>query len=207
MKNETKIYIYDCDELKDEAKFAAALSSLPEWRRQKVNAAKQDSDKRLSLGAGILLLRAFSGYDISTVSYGENGKPYFEGCPLNFSISHSGSVAVLAVSTKSVGVDVEKLKPARLNTAKRFFTPDEYALITACKTEAEQTEMFFRLWTLKESFIKATGRGLSLPLGDFNISFDENGAPQLEQNACDGRFTLSEPKAPQGYRIALCTKQ
>ena len=204
MEKETKIFIFDCDALKDEALFENALSSVPKWRREKVNAARQASDKRLSLGAGVLIERAFGGYDTSAVRFGENGKPFFEHCTQNFSISHSGSIAVLARTELEVGVDVEKITPYNAKIATRFFTPEENRLIDEWKTDEEKAEMFFRLWTLKESFIKLTGRGLSLPLKDFNISFDGD-VPKIAQSFSKKEYFLFESELLQGYRLALCT--
>lgn len=95
-------------------------------------------------------------------SYGAHGKPSLVNAPhLNFNLSHSGQLAVCAVSYHgAIGVDIEYLKPRHhLNQiANRFFYPEELATFQqfGCNLTT-----FLRIWTAKESHLKATGVGLS----------------------------------------------
>ena len=96
------------------------------------------------------------------------GKPYLPGYPgLHFNLSHSGPWGVCALSKAPVGVDVELVRPLRYDLARRFFTPGEQAWLRG-RPEGE----FFRLWTRKESFLKALGKGLTLPLDSFSVLED-----------------------------------
>ena len=96
------------------------------------------------------------------------GKPYLAQYPgVQFNLSHSGPWGVCALSGAPVGVDVELVRPLRQNVARRFFTAGEQAYLEQCP-ERE----FFRLWTRKESFIKALGKGLTLPLDCFSVLED-----------------------------------
>ena len=72
-----------------------------------------------------------------------------------------------------VGCDIEKLGTPRLKVAERRFCREEYERIMKAETEEEQRDCFFRYWVLKESFMKATRRGMSLPLDSFCIQLDE----------------------------------
>lgn len=93
------------------------------------------------------------------------GKPYLTGFPgVHFNLSHSGPWGACALSGFPVGVDVELIRPLRRNVAGRFFTKTEQ-LYLARRPEEE----FFRLWTRKESFAKAVGRGLQLQLDTFSV--------------------------------------
>ncbi len=93
------------------------------------------------------------------------GKPYLPDWPaVQLSLSHSGGYGVCAVSDAPVGVDVELIRPLRRDVPGRFFTPAEQAWLTGRPESA-----FFRLWTRKESFVKALGRGLTLPLNRFSV--------------------------------------
>ena len=67
-----------------------------------------------------------------------------------------------------VGVDVERLRKVNPGLAERFFSPDEVAMLKALSPE-KQTEQFIQLWTLKESFLKAIGRGLTRNLNSFSV--------------------------------------
>jgi len=72
-------------------------------------------------------------------------------------------------------VDIEALRviPERDSVARDFFSPPEYAAYCALRTQ-ERGEGFFRCWTRKEAYIKATGEGLSVPLNSFAVSLDEH---------------------------------
>jgi 4'-phosphopantetheinyl transferase len=105
---------------------------------------------------------------------GVRGKPRVSGVPgPHFNISHCDGLVACAVSCAvDIGVDVECLeRSAPLELAGRYFAVAECALLSAMR-EAERPLGFFRLWTLKEAYIKATGLGLSQTLGDFSIGFD-----------------------------------
>lgn len=87
---------------------------------------------------------------------------------IHFNISHSGNWVVCAVNNSTVGIDVEIVKPIDLNIADRFFSKDEYISFT---NQPEKTKLmyFYMIWTLKESYIKMEGKGLSIPLNSFTI--------------------------------------
>lgn len=102
------------------------------------------------------------------------GKPVLEGpatpAPA-FNLSHSGRRVVIGVSAGGdLGVDIEQMRatPRHLAVAKRFFAAEEYAFLAAQPVQ-DQPLTFYRLWTLKEAFIKLTGRGLAQPLDSFAI--------------------------------------
>ena len=84
--------------------------------------------------------------------------------PLYYSLSHSGTKAVCAISDVRIGCDVEIMKEEKasiereIKVAERFFTENECAAIR------KDYEKFYRFWTLKESILKVTGYGLSMPL-------------------------------------------
>lgn len=97
--------------------------------------------------------------------------------PLRFNLSHTEGLVVLAVAETDVGVDVEWLdrNGRTVELADRYFAPAETAALRALPTD-QQRDRFFDLWTLKESYIKAQGLGLAVPLASFAFSGFE-GAP------------------------------
>lgn len=104
------------------------------------------------------------------------GKPFISNSPLpihlEFNLTHSDGVIVLAISNDVIGVDVENIyrENTFMNIAADHFTADEY-LYLKNKSIHDQRASFFQLWTLKESYIKARGLGLSLPLNQFAFRF------------------------------------
>lgn len=108
------------------------------------------------------------------------GKPriasFGETLPISFNLSHTNGLSVLAVAHgDDLGVDAEFLtrKVDILKLAQRYFSPQEYNELAALDVK-DFDERFFRLWTLKEAYIKACGMGLAIPLRDFSFSFDED---------------------------------
>ncbi len=92
------------------------------------------------------------------------GKPYVKSASLHFNISHSRDCLLIAVSrTSTLGVDVEVIHPlsSMEAMARRCFAAQELAYWSGIAQE-DRTGVFFRLWTLKEALMKATGRGLGL---------------------------------------------
>lgn len=108
---------------------------------------------------------------------GENGKPVLlptQAPPdLHFSLSHTRGLVACAVGHPyPLGVDVEAwTMPAPMEIAHRYFASTEAHLI-AQQADAERSSTFYRIWTLKEAYLKATGQGLSTPLDSFAFSLD-----------------------------------
>ncbi len=106
-------------------------------------------------------------------AFNAQGKPRVdaqdESARLSFNLSHThGCVAVAVALDRDVGVDVERIAPARADAevARHLFAPAEFAAFLDAP-EAGRAEAFFDFWTLKEAYIKAVGLGVALPLKDF----------------------------------------
>jgi 4'-phosphopantetheinyl transferase len=95
--------------------------------------------------------------------YNPQGKPSLRGLTLEFNLSHSGDLGLLAIANdRIVGIDLEEIHPVSdlEKLAARFFTPGEHQRIMKTKGE-ERVQTFFRTWTCKEAYLKATGVGIS----------------------------------------------
>ncbi|MBI4860254.1 MAG: 4'-phosphopantetheinyl transferase superfamily protein, partial [Candidatus Riflebacteria bacterium] len=98
------------------------------------------------------------------------GKPELPGMDLGFNLSHKRGLLALAVARGAeVGVDVETVQGKDPKMAHRVFAPPEIALVESIPRE-RRALAFTVLWTLKESYIKARGKGLSIPLGSFHFT-------------------------------------
>ena len=105
--------------------------------------------------------------------YNEFGKPSVPAGPENnlfFNLSHSNHVALLAVTRETeVGVDIEQIRSIEPGLAERYFSATEIRALQQLPKDLYQ-EGFFNCWTRKEAYIKARGKGLSLPLDKFDVS-------------------------------------
>lgn len=107
----------------------------------------------------------------------DKGKPYLAHSDIQFSLSHSGHWALLALGrAELIGVDLEQIKPARNFTgiAEHYYHPAELIQLQAL-AEHQQADYFYRLWTLKEAFFKATGLGISAGLEKLQLALDKRG--------------------------------
>ena len=154
----------------------SCMMFVSEERRQKIKRFLRQSSKKHSLVSELLvryILMKKQKINNQEICFETNayGKPYVKGIDsFYFNISHSGDyVAVLCGGTE-VGCDIEQKYPDdALNLAERFFTKEEYHILQRLP-EHKQTTAFGLLWTLKESYIKYKGKGLSIPLDSFSFS-------------------------------------
>lgn len=103
-----------------------------------------------------------------------HGKPYLAGVAQapEFNLSHTGDWAALAVTARHpLGIDIETIRPLQDGMVQRYFAPAEVAAIADLPPPARHAA-FFRCWTRKEAFVKATGAGLGLPLASFVVSVE-----------------------------------
>lgn len=115
--------------------------------------------------------------------YGPHGKPALpkSTSQIEFSVSHSADQALIAIAlNRPIGVDIEQIDPAVriLKLAARFFSHREATELTNLP-EGDQLAGFYRGWTSKESYLKATGSGLSFPLNKFSVSLNPHQPARL----------------------------
>lgn len=205
----TVIYVADVSPLENEELFNSLYSAVSEERRGKTDRMRREKDKRLSLGAEYLLMRLCRdcGIDYGKIKTftNEYSKPDFADCRFHFNISHSGSKVMCAVSPFEVGCDTEKMCRRERDTAKRFFTDEECRIIGEYASPDEKDRAFFRLWTLKESFMKCTGFGFHLPLNAFSVDIRDNPV-SVKQSVDNAKYIFSERDFTDGYAYSLCLK-
>lgn len=137
------------------------------------------------------------------------GKPFLTDSTLKFNLSHSGEIALVAIcENDEIGIDVELLSDEinYTETARNFFSKNEtYYLDSVSKTNLRKE--FFRIWTRKEAFIKAEGRGLAIPLQSFSVI--ERGKNQTEfdvEDAAQINWHGRDLEIEKNYAAALVTK-
>ncbi len=199
-----KIYAGDIRKLPDPKERPALLVTVSEKRKKETMKFSQAADRRRSLGAGLLLQKVLPCYGVfpDQICREAGGKPTVQG--IGFNLSHSGDFVVCAVGEKSVGCDVEKIKKAPMQVAKRFFGESEAAYVQA-QAVSERDAAFFRLWTMKESYIKMTGEGMSLPLDGFTLLLQAKGARVRR----DGKILSCRIWEYEmcGYKLSVCATE
>jgi 4'-phosphopantetheinyl transferase len=154
--------------------FAELVELLPPVRRQKAESYKKEEDKCMSLAAYFLLLygleRKRHKYTDLSPSYNSWGKPYFtRSCGVHFNLSHSGCAVACALSEDAVGVDIQGILRIKDSVLKKVCSDEERWRI---KVSINPEIDFTRLWTMKESYLKAVGKGITEPLAGVNFMDD-----------------------------------
>ena len=137
---------------------------------------------------------------------GPHGKPELAGAwtGAQVSLSHSGGLAALALSRRSVGVDIQQL-PAELDVTRmsdRFYPPQDARYVAAAAEPAARVDRFIRLWTRKEACVKVAGGrlfpGLKLPVSgtDPILVHDPGGSPP-------GPYLVHDVPVPDGFYASV----
>lgn len=143
----------------------------------------------------------------------EQGKPHLAGefaGVLEFSLSHSAALALVAVSRAApVGVDLELIEPVTdiEAVARRHFAPEEARVLERLEGN-ERVEAFYRIWTRKEAYLKATGAGLGHKLDAFAVSHgrDDARVTQVDgDEATAAIWTLADLRLDGPYVGAVAT--
>ena len=140
-------------------------------------------------------------------TFGRTGKPQLPGdSGLRFNMSHSGALAAYAFTFDcEIGIDIEEVRDAPVlgTIAEHYFCPEETSQLLALTGEAERREAFYRCWTRKESYIKAVGDGLSIPLDQFQVSLSSDSPARLVHIGRDAKlasnWTLDHLSPAPGY--------
>jgi 4'-phosphopantetheinyl transferase len=160
-----------------------------------------------------VMLSAFSAIGPREWQFAENayGKPRVaDGFPpLRFNLTHTkGLVACIVSPNFDVGIDAEWIgKSLELDVARNYFAMSEVKYLESAPQE-QVHEMFFDIWTLKESYIKARGQGLSIPLNSFAINPSGGSDPTISfASECaddHGMWRFFRVRPGQYYRLAVC---
>ncbi len=197
-------------------RYAAIISPEEQVRRQRFAFAKDRHRDLVTRALVRTTLSRFSTTNPQDWRFVDNGygRPSLDprhACAgsLRFNVAHSGDWLVMAVGHNiEIGVDIEACDAkAPLDLANHYFAKCE-ALALSRLAGKEQHCRFFELWTLKESYMKARGLGLSLALDSFAFDLSKPGlaalayAPACDRNPKDWRFMLT--RADDNHPLSLC---
>lgn len=155
------VYLYaaDVSSLADPWEHPELMEGLPLERQEKIQKCQQKDKRKQSFGAGLLIQHALEQHGVQAEEMISN-------------ISHSGNLVICALSEKAVGCDTEYLRKAPDGVAEHFFCESEKVYLNQFQGKAYDRQ-FFRLWTMKESYMKMTREGMKLPLYQFEVVVGE----------------------------------
>lgn len=184
--------------LYEEACYWKYYYEVPVFRREKADRMKVFQMKAQSIGAWVL--------------YEQMKKQYGLREDAVFNLSHSGEYVLCsaALGTRSdqvrVGCDIEQVEECNLEIARRFFCPSEYEQIVRESDLNRKKELFYRFWVLKESFLKATRKGMALGLDTFEVQLGNPSVLIMQPEDFQEAYTYREFETDdKGYKIAVCS--
>lgn len=182
--------------------------NLPASAIERAAKITNSKNRLLSLSGELLaryLLDLAFGLPVTETEFSitAKGKPFIPGRDaVHFNISHSGTTVAAAVAQSRIGVDIEHFRKINFRIAERYFTPAELFYIHT-QDEPEKTQNFFEIWTIKESFLKAIGTGLSRSLSSFEVS-NEAGRFSISGRGSE-TFSVKAFKM-KNYQLAVCVE-
>ena len=159
-----KTFLADISDLLNEKNYQKIYEKVPAFRQEKADRLKHREDQAQSVGAWYLWMKIQERHKIP------------QDAGQSFNLSHSGKYVLCSagVSGERVGCDIEYMRKYHERLAEKYFCSSEYERIRNAD-EAERTEMFYRYWVLKESFLKATRKGLVMGLNTSEIQIPKQG--------------------------------
>lgn len=190
-----ELYRISTELLRDKTLEQRIYQSCSPMRREKADRCRTELQRRQSLAASCLLDYALKviGLNEQEIQYleGPDGKPEIAGLDsVRFSLSHSGTWAICAVSEQAIGADIEMAREFSPRLLQRYF-------------DAEEQKDPLRVWVLKESFCKMTGVGIR-EIPTLHIVMRDR--VQMLQNGRMAEAVFWEKQLSDGTRLAVCCR-
>lgn len=175
------------------------LRFLPQEIIKEIIRFRNHEDRRLKLFGKLLVRKYFEDQDLEFKWFewqvSSDGKPYYNNRSKKFSISHSGNYVAVAFSDQEIGTDMEMLTNFDIMSAISYLHPREAECI---ESALNSEDAFFKVWTRKEAYLKAIGRGILDGLNNENCLQDEI--------THEEKWYLHSLSLISDYQIALCTQ-
>ncbi|MDD5227767.1 MAG: 4'-phosphopantetheinyl transferase superfamily protein [Methylococcales bacterium] len=160
-----RIYYHKIERQLSENKFQALCQQLPDAAQLKILQYRRWQDGHAMLFGRLLLKIALleEGYPsmcLEHLWFDKYNRPFIDS-GVDFNISHSGNYVLCAITRVGrIGIDIEQIKATTVDDFKSFFSNDEWCNVIYAN---DPVGCFYHYWTIKESTMKADGRGLSIP--------------------------------------------
>ncbi|GMK38601.1 4'-phosphopantetheinyl transferase [Paenibacillus sp. CCS19] len=191
--------------------FLSLLPLVSEEKRRRIERFVYREDALRALLGEMLVRRIIQtklGLSNDEIRFKRNryGKPFLENCEdCYFNISHSGEWVVGVIHSKPIGIDVEQIQTIDLEIAQRFFAEEEYRAMQN-RPDIERQSFFYDMWTLKESYMKAIGKGLSVPLDSFSIQIVSKDEIRLTEGEKAANYHFKQYDIDPGYKLSVCAE-
>ena len=169
-----KIFAVKIPEYLDEACFKRLLLQLDSEKQQAIRSMKNQYVAKEALMSALLIRHIVNielGFCNSEIVFGKNqyGKPHLIGKnDFHFNLSCSGDWAVCAIDSEAVGIDIEKIDYQQPKIVLEVLSSAELTAYNNLNLK-DKTSFFYNIWTRKESYVKAIGTGLNIPLNAVTV--------------------------------------
>lgn len=206
----SQIYAIKLDNNLSQQQYEILLSKISQEKQNSIRKYVSRKDALRSLIADLfirsLIMEKFQiPNEQITFEHNAYGKPFVKGLPsFHFNLSHSGHWVVCATDYQPVGVDIEQIHPIDYGIAYSYFSELEIQDLEE-KKGREKLAYFYDLWSLKESYIKMEGKGLSIPLNSFTC----RAINHRFLFSCDNQIKnayFQQYHIDHYYRLSLCQK-
>lgn len=173
----TRTYYVKITERIEEDELRGLISRVSETRRVEALKKRRMEDRIQGIVSELFIkyvLQKTFGINLYELQIfrGKYGKP-FANVPIQFNISHSKNIILASFSDSSeIGIDIEEIKPISIPTLKSIFLQEEYEYVQNQEGQEQQLKMFYKFWTLKESYIKYLGTGLYRDMNTFGFTLN-----------------------------------
>ncbi len=218
--NDVDLWLLDLDTIGPAAldRYGSLMSNDERAQEQRLRFPGGRERHRCTRALVRTVLSHYTGHDprawvFRTNEYGKPDVAQPAGVALQFNLSHSGRLILCAITRNAaVGVDVEQSRelPKAVELARRFFAPPEAATVENAPPERRSRE-FLRFWTFKESYVKARGVGLLVPLEGFFFTLPADLPPSIgftdPENDDPDAWQLAELHYADSYQLALAVRR
>jgi len=204
----TRIYLSKIDMALSQETYDGLLQIISKENRERCLRFRRREDALRTLYGELIvrhvLCQQFSlKNEAIAFSKSNKGKPYVKDSPVHFNISHAGDFVVCAFSEQEVGIDIEQIRAIDdLDLTKRYFHKCEYEDLLVLNA-SRRLDYFFSLWTLKESYMKWLGDGMSIPLNSFFFKITADDISMVDTNRDFSPFF--KQYSVDGYSLSLCS--
>lgn len=208
-----QIFVYKRERFLTQTEQKRLHSSLMPGEKNKINRFKNRTDAENFLIARVMqrnLIAPLVRSAPEKLIFGANkyGRPYLKFPRIkdfDFNLSHSGDYIVIAIADCPIGIDIERIKPLDTKIAIDYFTEQELKYLGSRR--GKQSERFYKIWVLKESFIKAVGRGLSFPIKKINFEYKGGGNTVLKLKYLNKKWFFRIYGIDKNYKMAICSNK
>lgn len=203
------IYAIKKPQFIDENRYNTLLNLVSAEKKKKIDGyVKKEEAYRSLLGDVLIRSVICKQYKIFNqdikYDYNKYGKPFWKGSNhFFFNISHSGDWIVCIVDKFPVGIDIEQICPINIEIVSHFFSDEEVEDLNT-RSLVGKIDYFYDLWTLKESYIKAIGKGLSIPLNSFTIKKNKEEDIIVKQDDLYSSYFFTQYQIDSNYKLSVC---